>query len=563
MSPPRPMRLTRRHWLAGTTAALLGSGCRRVDVPDLADVPARWVGTHPERGHRLRDALAISKAGSWPAPARHGRAGALVLGGGIAGLAAMRALVARGITDARLLELADEPGGNSRGHTLAGLACPLGAHYLPVPQPPAYEVIEWLHEIGLLRTDPLTRRTVPDERHLVHAPAERLFIDGAWQAGLLPSADGHPATAAQYRRFAAEVDTARRTLGFSLPTHRSPWTAGHAALDAQTFATWLRAQGFDDERLLAYLDYACRDDYGAGLATVSAWAGLHYFASRHGFDPGPDADGRPAPGQTEEADDATHGVFTWPEGNAWLARQLAAPHAAEGRLLTGRTVCRVDLNRHDVQVWAWDERAGHMETWTAPLVIVALPLFIAQRILTNPPPALTAAARHARYAPWLVANLHLDGPLADRPGVPPAWDSVAHAPAGSSTALGYVDAGHQAMNPARQATVLTAYHALPESQRAALLSEPAATWALRVTRGLADTLHPDLPLRLRAVELTRHGHAMRIPAPGVRTAAERTGLHAGRGRVRFVHADVAGFSVFEEAFSLGALAGGGGPQRGA
>jgi hypothetical protein len=148
----------------------------------------RWVGARLERGHRLRE----RKAGGWPAPALTRRAGALVLGGGVAGLSALRALVRAGVDDAQLLELEDTVGGNARGHQLAGQGCPLGAHYLPVPGPTAHEVGEWLHEIGLLQWDGLRGASRPDERFLCHAPQERLFIDGAWQEGQLPSAAGRP-----------------------------------------------------------------------------------------------------------------------------------------------------------------------------------------------------------------------------------------------------------------------------------------------------------------------------------------------------------------------------------
>ena len=200
----------------------------------------------------------------------------------MAGLSALRALVRAGVDDAQLLELEDTVGGNARGHQLAGQGCPLGAHYLPVPGPTAHEVGEWLHEIGLLQWDGLRGASRPDERFLCHAPQERLFIDGAWAEGLLPPADPASATMAQYRRFAQRVAAVQR-LGFALPTRRAPWTAAHAALDAQTFDTWLAREGLTDARLRWYLDYCCRDDYGAGSAAVSAWAGLHYFASRHGF----------------------------------------------------------------------------------------------------------------------------------------------------------------------------------------------------------------------------------------------------------------------------------------
>ncbi|MFO1341025.1 MAG: NAD(P)-binding protein [Burkholderiaceae bacterium] len=530
--------MKRRAWLRGALAAAPGAWLAACTPAADAAPPARWVGAAHERGHRLRSLAA--KSGRLPVPASRHRAGALVLGGGIAGLSALRALVGAGVDDAQLLELEDTAGGNSRGHVLAGFACPLGAHYLPLPGPEAREVGEWLHEIGLMRHDPLRGTSLPDERHLCHSPQERLFIDGAWQDGLLPGAAGRPATLAAYRRFAGRVAALQKALGFAIPSHRARWTAGHDALDRQSFAAWLQAEGLADERLLAYLDYACRDDYGAGLATVSAWAGIHYFASRHGFR---------APGDESRGDDADAGVFTWPEGNAWLARRLAAPNAA--RIHTGRTVLRVDEGRHEVRALVWNEAAQQAEAWTAPRAVVALPLFVAAGALANPPAALAAAASHARYAPWLVSNLHLDAPLFDRPGAPPSWDNVAYAPAGSTTALGYVDASHQSLAPVRGATVLTAYHALPDGQRGSLLNDSAATWARRVVAELAATLHPDLPPRVRQADLMRYGHAMRVPTPGTRGDPALAALRDARGRLRFAHADLAGYSVFEEAFTAG------------
>jgi hypothetical protein len=50
----------------------------------------------------------------------------------------------------------------------------------------------------------------------------------------------------------------------------------------------------------------------------------------------------------------------------------------------------------------------------------------------------------------------------------------------------------------------------------------------------------------------RWGHAMSIPRPGVRGQPARQALREARGRLRFAHADLVGYSVFEEAFTLGA-----------
>lgn len=521
--------MRRRDWLAMSTAAL-AAGCNR--RPEAIGFSAQWIGASQERGHRLREL----RSGALPTPTVQRRTGVLIVGAGIAGLAAARALRQAGVDDFALLELEDSAGGNSRGHAMAGIGCPLGAHYLPVPGPAAHEVSAWLHEIGLLRSD-AQGRSLPDERALCHSPQERLFFEGAWHDGLLPPAEDSAQTLRQYRAFGARVDALERELGFAIPTAQARWTPAHDALDALSFETWLAREGLADARLRWYLDYACRDDYGAGLATVSAWAGIHYFASRHGFH---------APGDDSAERD---GVFTWPEGNAWLMRQLAAPLG--DRLHAGRTVLRIAPRRHDVQALAWDAAGGAIEGWSARAVVVALPLFVAARLFDAPPPALAEAAASGAMAPWLVANLQLTQPLLDRRiGAPPSWDNVRY----GSASLGYVDATHQRLDPRPGPTVLTAYWALPVAQRGALLADSAQAWADRVVADLLPQ-HPDLPSLLTRVDLMRYGHAMSIPLPGRRGSAALAALASAAGRVQFAHADLSAYSVFEEAFGHGLRAG--------
>jgi hypothetical protein len=343
----------------------------------------------------------------------------------------------------------------------------------------------------------------------------------------------------QYQRFEASLRSVQREAAFALPTHRAPWTDAHRRLDALTFAHWLGRQGLHDERLRWYLDYACRDDYGAGIGTVSAWAGLHYFASRHGF---------AAPGSDAIERDA---VFTWPEGNAWLVQRLAAPFAG-GRLHTARTVWRVEAQRDGIDVWCVDESQKRAERWHARAVVLAVPLFVAARLVQPAMPALTAIAAAQPHAPWLVANVALDSPLLERAtGAAPSWDNVGY----GSPSLGYVDAQHQALHAAPGATVLTAYWALAAGERASLLAEDAAeAWARRVVDDLA-LMHPDLPHKVRRIDLTRYGHAMSIPVPGLRAHPALAALAAQRGPLAFAHADLSAYSVFEEAFAHGTRAG--------
>ena len=529
--------LTRRAALLAPLGLTLGA-CRG-NAPSPFD--GAWLGASHERGHRLRAAAAFT-------PDVTRRCAVAIVGAGVAGLAAARAVRRAGIDDVQVFELEDETGGNARGHLLAGMACPLGAHYLPLPRPDAHEVSELLHELGLLRS--VAGRTMADERHLCHSPQERLWVEGQWLDGLLPPAERGSARERQYRHFSQLVAEASRTLRFTIPSQRAGWSAGLAALDAVTFAQWLDAQGLDDPGLRWHLDYACRDDYGADSAAVSAWAGLHYFASRHGFH---------APGDGDAPE--REAVFTWPEGNAWLTRQLAAPLAE--RLHAGALVRRVESSRHEVALDVMSHGASpRSERWLAQQVVLALPLHAAARIVAQPPAALTQAAAQLTQAPWLVANLHLRMPLTDKPGAPPSWDNVLYGSGGNPLALGYVDAMHQSLRPAPGPTVLTAYWALGHADRAtltrqrqSLIDEPWSTWASRVVAELARA-HPDLPAKTARLDLMRYGHAMAIPAPGVRGSAALQALAQPlAARLHFAHSDLAGYSVFEEAFTLGDAAG--------
>jgi hypothetical protein len=186
-----------------------------------------------------------------------------------------------------------------------------------------------------------------DERTLCHSPQERLFFHGEWQDGLLPVHGVGVDTLAQYRKFSQRIDALQHAAHFAIPTLKVAVTPELLALDAIAFSRWLDSEGFSDAQLRWYLDYCCRDDYGAGIAQVSAWAGIHYFASRHGFH----APGDPS-GSANDANPERDGVLTWPEGNGWLTKQLAAPLGE--RLRTGQVVTRIAELRGGVEVDAWD-----------------------------------------------------------------------------------------------------------------------------------------------------------------------------------------------------------------
>ena len=518
--------ITRRGFVSG--AALTLAACRRDRV-----ITGGFTGASADRGHLLR--------GAWPGSqaASSRSVDVLVCGAGIAGLSAARALRLAGVDDLLVLDLEDAPGGNSRGTSVGGLACPMGAHYLPVPGDDASEVRDFLAEIGIAKHT--GGRWTFDERHLCHSPQERLFIKGQWQDGLVPLQGVGAGTLAQYRRFSQRVADEHRRGRFRLPL-RGPLPASHRALDGIPFAAWLDRESFNDAHLRWYLDYCCRDDYGAGAAVVSAWAGIHYFASRHGFS---------APGDRNAERDQ---VLTWPQGNGWLVDHLATPVGE--RLLAGRIAMRVAPLKQGVEVDAYNVATKQIERYEAKHCVLALPLFVAARILSAPSRALSVAALRLRYAPWVVANIQIEAPLHDRPGAPPSWDNVIYGARG----LGYVDAGHQKLNPLPEPTVLTYYRAMGDEPqaRARLLARDWVTWSDEVLDELSVP-HPDLRAKTLRIDIARFGHAMAVPVPGARSAPALASLQRPQSglwrRLHFAHSDLSGYSVFEEAFMHGCRAG--------
>jgi monoamine oxidase len=559
------MNLSRRQCLSAAGAlsasALLPglSGCHHADASTLRpDLAGGWVGAQAERAHAWRDGKLPGATSSEPQ-----RVHTLIIGAGVAGLSAARRLMVSGLDDFAVLDLEDQAGGNARAHQMQGLGCPLGAHYLPMPGPDARDVAQWLESIGLIKQ--VNGRWVGDERHLCHSPQERLFVPntaamqpdakqvwwpGQWQDGLLPQQHLSDQDWAQYRRFAADVDTARKQLGFAIPTTQKPWHAGLDALDQITFVQWLDQHGYTSKPLRWLLDYACRDDFGAGLGRVSAWAGLHYFASRHGFD---------LPGQTDEPHD---GVLTWPEGNGWLTQQLA--QGLGSRWQPGHVALSVAEGRHEVTVQTWSAKQRRAQTWVARHVIMAVPLFVAKRLLQTPLSPLQTIVPKLAYAPWLVSNILLSKAFFDRPGAPLSWDNVPYTNEGvpglPMPSLGYVDARHQSLAQVTGPMLLTHYWALGGqtaeqglAQRKALLSGDWRAWAAKVAADLAR-IHPDLPGLVTRMDLMRYGHAMAIPVPGLRGHPALAALRQPWGRLNFAHSDLSAYSVFEEAFTHGVRA---------
>lgn len=511
---------TRRELLRGIASLPLVS-CRRGTRPELAGA---IVGGALERGHRLRE-------GFRPAAERTEEVGVAILGAGVAGLQAAWTLERAGLADFTVLELEDAPGGTSRSGAGPVTPYPWGAHYVPVPDPANRPLVALLEEVGAVTGRDGQGRPVYAEHVLCREPQERVFFKGEWYEGLYPRVGASSSDLSQLESFEAEMrrwaawkDAAGRPA-FAVPRAGCSDAPEAVALDRLSFAAWLDERGYRSPRLRWFAEYACRDDFGATLRQTSAWAGIHYFASRLG---GPE--GEPAE------------LLTWPEGNGRLVAHLA--RVAGGRLQLGSLVYSVEPRRDGVDVLYFDVRAGKAVRLRARHAIFALPRFLATRLVAPwreaPPPFLAETV----YGSWLVANLTLSGRPASR-GFSFAWDNVIY----DSDALGYVVATHQAALD-HGPTVWTYYAPMldddPAAGRARLLATGWQGWTERILADLGRA-HRGLADAVERIDLYLWGHAMVRPRPGFLWSRALAASAEPLARLHFAHTDLSGMALFEEA----------------
>ena len=435
----------------------------------------------------------------------------------------------------------------------------------------------------------------------------------AAEDGLAPLERMSTADRAQYARFRELVraEATRRTADgrppFAVPLAECSRDAAAVRLDAISFHQWLVERGFTSPPLFWFLGYGTRDDYGSALNATSAWAGLHYFASR-----------------------ASEERFEWPEGNGRIVQMLlericgggserggmdrsgggsgARSSGGDGSSCGGggadsvRTrslVYRIEADGTSGGVrvlyarprdsgsggggggsgssssdafdasWSWSVDGAAVHALRARRVIYAAPLFTAAHVIHEAAASEEGWGARAApwlsqfsYAPWLVANLHL-GALPPELGMT-RCDNVIYGTAGLGYTLsrargagGLVGRllgrlGGGGGEGDGEGGVLTYYRALaddePAASRRRMLAMPWSRWRDAILTEL-EAAHPSLRNLVRRLDVRLLGHAMARPTPGLVFGAARAAAAAARplGRVHFAHSDMSALPLFEEA----------------
>lgn len=517
------LNFSRRKFLITSTSlvALASLGKFWLWKKTQPQISGRIIGASAKLGHRLRDHA------DFPAPIQALKKTAVIIGGGIAGLSAAWKLHKSGFNDFMVLELENQVGGNSSSGQNAVSAYPWGAHYVPLLSEESACARELFAELGII-TGYQDNLAIYNDYYLSADPQERLYIHGRWQEGLVPQIGARESDQKQYRRFFAAMENFKQLKGndgrkvFAIPVDKSSADPNWRKLDQITMADYLTQNGWSSEYLRWYVNYCCRDDYGATLENVSAWAGIHYFASRTG--------------KAANAEPDT--VITWPEGNGWLVKQLK--NQLNPYLQTNALAIKVEHNKEISKVHYFDVAQNQTVEIETQAVIFATPRFVAERLL---PTSINLNAFH--YSPWLVANITLDS-LPEGRGFPLAWDNMIY----GSKLLGYIVATHQNLNQVQLETVLTYYYPLshlpPKQARQWAIQKPYQEWRDMILTELLQ-IHPELTEHVKQLDVCLWGHGMICPTPNFIWGNDRKQALQQTAPIFYAHSDMSGISIFEEA----------------
>jgi len=525
--------MNRRKFIRDTSLLIGGAalvpGCAGPASP--VKMKGGIVGANSAAGHLFRDA-------QWINSDNRRQVDTLIIGGGISGLSAARWLLMNGYTDFLLLELDKETGGNSTSGKNAVSAYPWGAHYVPIPNNDCKAYMTFLEEAGVITGYDEKGLPVVNEYYLCFEPQERLYISGHWQDGLVPDFGVDDKGRKEIKDFFRQVNVFRLAKGedgkdaFNIPVDWSSSDKQYRELDLLTMKEWLQQNNYQSPHLHWYVNYCCRDDFGTDYSKTSAWAGIHYFAGRKGV-------ASNAPAQS---------VITWPEGNAWLARELRK--TTEKNIQVNTAALKLRSTASGVEVCTMNTNTKQVEIIEARQCIVAIPQFAAASLLDYPAEKKQFIRDNFIHYPWMVANLTIEQ-LSERGGAGLSWDNVIYNAGG----LGYVEATHQQVERGAKQSVVTYYYPLTQSdateERQMAFRRSYDDWISLIRTDL-DNAHANFDKAVKQADVWVWGHGMISPQPGfIHGEIKRKMQEPVDNKIFFAHTDLSGISIFEEAFYQG------------
>jgi hypothetical protein len=496
-----------------------------------ATIKGSMINDNAKAGHLIRDGFKGKPTKTVEIPL-------LIVGAGISGLSAAWHFTKNKVTDFLLFDLAPKHGGNSVSDANAVSSYPWAAHYLPIVNNSNKELIGFLKDHNIITGFDGSGLPIYNEYYVCFDPEERLFINGHWQDGIVPSFGVPEPEKKEIARFFELVNEYKHKTGsdlkpvFEIPISGSSQDAEFRALDTISFAAFLEQQHFTSPYLLWYLNYCCKDDYGSTLQDTSAYTGLHYFCAR----------------RAKAANAESSAVLTWPEGNAFLADALY--RACKQNIRTNQLITSVRIVNNKTEVVCYHTQTEECIKYICEQLILSTPQYMNHYLLAEELSANRNKKNLFEYSPWMVANITVSE-LPEYKGEPLSWDNVLY----HSKSLGYVNACHQHLNRDHKGYVLTYYLPLTDlpvkEARKMARERTHADWCKDIIADLRQA-HEKIEDYITNIDIKVWGHGMVKPKPGSLFSPEKENYSKPiQDKIFFAHTDLAGISIFEEGFAQG------------
>jgi protoporphyrinogen oxidase len=398
----------------------------------------------------------------------------LIAGGGIAGMSAAYQLRNQ---DFLLFELSDMLGGTSAASRFGDVPVCHGAHYeLSYPANYGTEALQMLEALKIIKYDRFSDSwKFADKQYLIPRHKEsRTFVHGSFRKDVLPEGQVRTTFTGLVSEFADEMMMPTRLIA-----------SQYRYLSDISFLDWLQQRMVTSEEFIEGLDYNMKDDYGAGAQTVSALAGIHYFACRPYF--------------TQPVE-----LFSPPEGNAYFIDKIAV-QLPQQNIFKSHVVKKILEHGDGFEVEIIDGKKREITRVQCTRIVYAGNKHALKFIYPND----FQAFEKNDYAPWVVVNFV----LRDDSKESAFWQNEFIS--GDSSFIGFVDSKAQ-FPKQKTRRVLTAYYCFkPEEREMMSQIEARKLSFINNTIGYLETyLGHSIKKQIEKVFVRQMGHAMPIPKPG-------------------------------------------------
>jgi protoporphyrinogen oxidase len=458
--------MNRAQFIKITGLSLLATGvksCKTSPVTINPDVIS--ISDLSETGHLIRDPNNFKSDNTESLFVEN-----VVVGAGISGLTAASCLNSNTL----LFEIDSFIGGTSKEYVYKNIRTPAGAHYdLPYPSYFGQKALSFLEKNKIIEFSNATKQFEFVERKFyVNSDSNNinLRVGNSQKNNFFTN---NP----EARKFVKAIS---KYVGkMKMPTRSM--SADLNYLNEITFKDYLHSINLKSSEVLDVINYNMIDDYGAGIDSVSAFAGIHYYTCRDYLN-----------------NDIPY--FSPPEGNAYFANKIARNIDSENILLNSM-VYEIKSIKDQFEVKVLNVKSKECSTYMCNNIVYAAPKHTLPYICKGHYKVTSSQSS------WIVANVIYSDPLNLCDFNSWHYDHVS-----KSSRVGFVSNSQQ-FQDSKDYKSITVYYCLSKEDKKSIkeLRANKLDFIYELMDYLKTEYNTDLIPLIKKVNITLHGHGMPIP----------------------------------------------------